>query len=372
MKKFYVLIIVLLLLPYTAVNAFSVDESIDKIADDTQSELFSAIDSDTAKALEAMGIDSLDFDKIYNASFSSLASYFSTDAKEKAQSALKSFSILLCVLLITAAVKSITEHEDSFDCINLIAACAIVLLTVSSISDSINSVLSVLSLSSKFMTAYIPIFALIISLSGNAAAALTYNTVVLAFSQGISAFSNQLGVAVIGAFLCVSIAFSVGEAVNLNRLNSAFNRCISIAVGFVSTAFAAILSIKGVMAASVDSVGVKSVRFLISSMVPVVGSAISEAYSSLLGSINLIKDSVAVIGILAVVIINIPAIIQALFYYISMSLLSVAGESLGMAKLSSLFRSFCIGLKFLLLLVILNVFALVISTGLMLSMKGGA
>lgn len=370
MKKICVFILTLIMfICGTSLAAFA--ENDNEIIDDIDDELFSAIDGDTMDVLDSMGINALDYDSVYNASFSSLISYFSTNVKEKGVTAFKSFFLILSVLLITATLQSMTGVGENEDYINLIVISAVTLLTVGSISGSINSVLSVINLSAKFTAGYIPIFAGIIALSGSAATALTYNTVVLAISEGIAAFSNNLAVSVIGAFFCLSIAFSVNESVNSGKLISAFNKCITVAVGFVSTLFASVLSIKGIMSSSVDSVSVKGLKFLISSMIPVVGSAISEAYSSLLGSINLIKGSVAVVGILAVVIINIPAIAEGLVYYVSMSVLSIVSESLGMGKISTLFKAFCAGIKFLLLLVVLNAFVLIISTGLMLSMKGG-
>ncbi|MCM1364062.1 MAG: stage III sporulation protein AE [Faecalibacterium sp.] len=373
MKKIFVFILMLItLLCSLSLTAWCVDNSESEILQNTADDLFSILDDDTLSALDSMGIDSLNAQQIYNASFSSLIAYFSSNIKEKAQSAFKSFFLMMCVLLITAVIQSVTGVSGNEDYINLITASAITLLTVGSLSGAINSVLSVMDLSAKFMTAYIPIFASLIALSGNAATALTYNTVVLAVSEGISAFSNNFAVSIIGGFFCLSIAFSVNSGVNTNRFVSGFNKCISIAIGFLSTMFASILSIRGIMAAAVDSVSIKGIKFLISSFIPIVGSAITDAYSSLLGSINLIKGSVAVIGILAVVIINIPAIVESLVYYISMSVLSVASECLGMDKSATLFKCFCSGIKFLLLLVILNTFVLVISTGLMLSLKGGS
>ena len=120
-----------------------------------------------------------------------------------------------------------------------------------------------------------------------------------------------------------------------------------------------------------DSVAVKGIRFAISSLVPVLGSSISEAYSSVIGSINLIKGSVAALGIIAVILINIPVLAEILLYHFLLSALSYICDFSGSVTMANTFRSFCCALKILMLLCVFQMFVLIISTGIMLLIKGG-
>lgn len=272
--------------------------------------------------------------------------------------------------MITALAQNVFSAGES-DMFDIVCAAAVCVMSVSGINGALNSVVSVLSLSGSFLKAFVPILAGIVALSGSPSAALTYNTLTLGFAEVISFFSNTAAVGITGAFLCLSIAFSMNGAVNLGRFISAFGKCVSTALGFISSLFAGILGVKGTLSASLDRAGVKSVRFLISSMIPIVGSSISEAYSSIVGSINLIKGSVAAVGILSAVIINTPAVIQALLCCASMNMLSFVSETLSCQRISSLFRCFACAVKVLLLLLVFEMFLLIISTGLVLSFKGG-
>lgn len=368
MKKIiYALIIAVLFLPLFSVEVFCTENSGD-ISENTGEELFSIMDYETLKALEEFGIESIDYTEIYDVSFDTLIDYFSTDIKEKATQAVKLFVTLSAMILIIFAIKTLAD-ESFADIIDLLSTMIITLIVVMNLNSVINSVLSVINVSSKFMMGYIPIFAGLLALSGNPSAALTYNTLALAVCEGISAFSNSIAISIIGVFYCLSISFSMNENFNLSRLVSAFSRVCSVALGFVASVFASFLSIRGIMSANVDTVSAKGIRFIISSAIPVVGSAISDAYSSLLGSLSIIKGSVAFIGILSCLIINIPAITQALLYFTVLSVLSFFCEAASNAKVSQLLKAFAAGIKFLLLIQIFEMFVLIISTGLMMNMK---
>jgi stage III sporulation protein AE len=106
-------------------------------------------------------------------------------------------------------------------------------------------------------------------------------------------------------------------------------------------------------------------------MIPIIGSSISEAYSSLIGSINLIKGSVAIVGILVIIIINIPIIFDVLTYYIIFNLISYVADSLAVKRAADALKCFSSGMRILLLVCIFEMFIVIISTGILLSVKNG-
>ena len=96
---------------------------------------------------------------------------------------------------------------------------------------------------------------------------------------------------------------------------------------------------------------------MLSSLIPIVGSSISEAYSSLLGSINVIKSSVAVVGIIVIMIISLPPLIEGMLYCIAFSILSYICEMFECIQVSNILRTFYSAVRFLILINILEIFA---------------
>ena len=244
-------------------------------------------------------------------------------------------------------------------------------MSVNVISDSLNTVVSVLQTSGKFMLSFAPVYTLIISMSGNTASALTYNTFAVFFAEIISTVISTGAIDFIGCYFCLGISFSMNESINVGKFTTTVNRIINTFLGFIASVFTGYLSLRNILSVSVDRVSVRSIRFLISSLIPVVGSSISEAYSSLLGSINLIKSSVAIVGILVILIINTPIVIETLAYYISFNILSYTSDILSANKTGDIFRIFSRGIRILLLLCIFEMFIMIISIGIILSVKSG-
>lgn len=371
MKKAIVLIsFIIIVVVSTASFAEATDYyDFNELNSELSESLFDSMDENTIKFFENLGINNLDFEKLYKVSFKSLITYFTPELKDRIKDIFSAFFELFSVVLMLSLFNALTDGSSINKSLMLFGSAVVILMGFANISDVINSCLSALKLSSTFMISYIPVFTLIISFSGNPAGALVYNSFVLGFAEFISVIISSGLVEFIGCFLCLAISFSFNEVLNTNRLIGVTNKTVNLILGISGSLFSSMLTIKNVLAVSLDSVSLRGIRLILSSFIPVIGSSISEAYSSILGSINLIKGSVAVIGILAVVIINLPVIIEALLYYISFSALSYISEITGCNRVSDLFKAICCAVRILLLFVVFEMFLLIISTGIILAFR---
>lgn len=369
-KTTYLLIIVLLLLLFNNHNACALDnvDSYD-IDNKIQGELSDVIDTDVKEVLEEIGISEFNADEIYNISFDKISNYFADTLAEKVSANSKSFFQLLSIIIICAAFATIFDLKNEL--YNNVCTIVIVLSSVNMISNSVSATVSILETSGKFSLAFAPIYTLLISLAGNTASALTYNTFVVFISEFISSVIAFFTGDLIGAYFCLGISLSVNEMLSLSKFISIINKAVGTVLGLAASVFTGFLSIRSILSVSLDSVSVKGIRFLISSMIPVVGSSISDAYSSLIGSINLIKGSVAIVGIIVVVIINLPVITENVIIYIGFSVLSYIAECFLSGRTAEVLRLFAGGIRILLLLSLFEMFVITITVGIMLSLKGG-
>lgn len=333
--------------------------------------LFSETDKEIAEVLEDFGIYSLDYDSIYNISFKNVFLYFKDSLEGYLRKGLKLFSEIFAVIILGGTVSLISGGNKYKNILNVLLIPVITLMLVDEINLCLSSALSLLKLNGNFMLSFVPVYAIVIAAAGNPATALTYNSFVLGFAESISALINYGLVDVVGCFFCLSIGFSVSRNINFSRFISAVNRFISFGLGLVSSVFASALSVKGIFASSADSITAKGIRFTVGSLIPVIGSAISEAYSTLIGSIGILKNSVAIIGIFAVVLINIPVVAELTIFNISLNSLSFISEIYDCAELSDALKAFACGIKIIGLLIIFEAFILIITTAIMLTFKGG-
>ena len=367
-KIYCVISIILMMFSLVTTTTYAVE--IENIGEDIQKELVDIIDNDVKEVLDEMGITDFTPDEIYNISLDNVAEYFTETLKNKTIKYSKSFFSLLSIIIICSIFTSVL-NLDKASRYNTICSIVIILSAVNLISGSVSATVSVLESSGKFALAFAPIYTLLISLTGNTASALTYNTFVVFLGELISSVIS-LGLSdIMGIYFCLGISFAMNETTNLNRFISIINRVISTILGFSATIFTGFLSIRSILSVTLDSVSVKGIRFLISSMIPIVGSSISDAYSSLVGSINLIKGSVAFVGIIVIVIINLPILLENLVSYISFSMLSYMADCFMSNRSAEILRFFAGGIRTLLLLSLFEMFIIIITVGVMLSVKGG-
>ena len=118
---------------------------------------------------------------------------------------------LLSVVLLVGFVTMILENEKQKSLLSCLSVTAVTLMMTDSINLCLSSALSLLKLNGNFMASFVPIYAITVAVSGNMTSALTYNTLILAFSEGISALINYGLVDLVGCFFCLSIGTETKE-----------------------------------------------------------------------------------------------------------------------------------------------------------------
>lgn len=101
----------------------------------------------------------------------------------------------------------------------------------------------------------------------------------------------------------VFLAFSVARAVTgeklLKRMGDFVKNGISWSLKVLLTAFTAYMSITGVVSGTTDAAALKATKVTISSVVPVVGSILSDASEAVLVSTGILRNAAGVYGIVA-------------------------------------------------------------------------
>lgn len=149
------------------------------------------------------------------------------------------------------------------------------------------------------------------------------------------------------------------------------SKIIKWIIGFAMTVFSGLLTFKTLITTSADSISTRAVRFTLSSFIPIVGSALSEAYKTIQGSMCLLKTGLGVFVIISVMIVFLPIIIHCLLWIISLNITCGIGNMLGIKGPISIIKS-CSTVLTTLLVIILCVMAIyVISTAIILTMGNG-
>ncbi len=333
--------------------------------------LSSIVDSDTSEKLEEIGLQDFSPDEIFSVSFNKIGEYFSASLRSKTVGIISDFFRIFSILIIFISIKNFFCADNGMS-LTIMGVISVALLSVDISTDIIEVLISTMKTSGSFMLSFIPIYTVLLSIGGNVSSAVSYNTITFSFAQIISMLINSYATDFTGIFISLSLAFSLNSTLNLNRFISSVNKLVSTVIGFLASGFAAMLSVRGVLSATIDSAASKSIKYLIGSLIPVVGSSISDAYSTVLGSINVIKSSIAVAGIIIMLVICVPPILEGVTYCITFSLLSWISEMAELGEITSVLKAIQSVIRTMILLNILQMFILLVSTGILIAVKGGA
>ena len=175
-----------------------------------------------------------------------------------------------------------------------------------------------------------------------------------------------------GAFSAFGVSASLSPELKLIKLADMIKKLTIGVLSFVAAAFSAVLGLKSLLAGSADTLASKGIKLALSSAVPIVGGALSDAYSSIIGSVSLLKSTVGVFGVIAVVMIDLPVVLQLTARIILLKLLGVLSSSMGDDTTGEVLDTLSSALTVINAAVIFTAALFIISTGIVISVKAGA
>ena len=167
----------------------------------------------------------------------------------------------------------------------------------------------------------------------------------------------------------ISVCSSIRRDLNMGSIVSALRNLITKAISALSASFVSYLSLKTAVASRADALGLRSVRFAINSVVPIIGSSISEGLLSIQSYSSLIKTSVGIVGIIAISAIFLPAIINITLWRLSISAANICSKVFFDSESSTVLETFSSVLLIINVLLILSMVTTIISLGILVASK---
>lgn len=247
--------------------------------------------------------------------------------------------VLTAVILLCAAAEALKSgfHADGITRVfGAVSSMCIASAVLKPVCGCIERAAQIIRDSAAFLNGFIPVFCGIITASGQPVTAGTYHLLLFGASQMISQTVSQLLLPLIGVFLAISFTAAAVPQLSLDKIAAAMKKAVNWSLGLMLTVYVGLLSLQSMVATGADTLTVKTAKFVTSSFVPVIGSALSDAMLTAQACLKMLRTSVGVYGILAAVITYLPLLLEILCWYLSMQaaalIASLAGSD-GQAKL---------------------------------------
>ena len=331
------------------------------------------LDEDTYKVLDELGLTDFDYNKIIDFSFSDIADYLKEMIADGVKKPLYSCGIILLIIILSSFFHGFRESVNDSELISLlstVSALVIAVLLVSQLKYSISSACAAISVCADFIFAFVPAFCIIVATSGNTVTAFSTNTLLLSLAQALNFISENIFLPLSNCFLAIGICSGIRSELNLQQLIFNLKKYLTTAISVCATAFVSILSIKTAVSARADAIGLRSMRFAINSVVPVIGGAISEGLLSIQAYSSLIKSSVGIVGIIAVLTVFVPPVLNVSFWRLFLSLCRTVSDIFNDRSVSSVLKAFEDSLLIMNVILILSMVTTIISIGILIAARG--
>lgn len=369
MKKIITIFIISISLVIISTVAVNAEENADESSFLYDlSGIYNSLSDEAKQSLVDIGAASADPNALSEISFNSIVAEILDLAGENVSSPLKgliSITALLLLSSILSAYKS-TLNSDISTALNITTTLCITCAVAVPAISVINNTASVISTASNLMIAYIPIMVVIMATSGHAVSGASYYSMMLAAGEGVGQLSSKVIVPLLNMFLGLSITSSVSPDINLSGFINMFSKAVKWILGFGMTIFTAVLALKQLITSSLDDVSTRAVRFTLNSFIPIVGSALSDAYKTVLGSVGLLKSGVGVFVILSVAVVFLPVILQSIMWIFTLWIGKSTAEVLGLSQPAKLLEAINVVFSTMLAILLCIMSIYIISTAIVL------
>ena len=284
------------------------------------------------------------------------------------------FGALSAVILLCAAVQTLKSgfHADGLERVfAAVSAMCIMAVILEPVTQCVQRVSQTVQDSAAFLNGYIPVFCGVLTVSGQPATAGIYHLLLFGASQMIAQAVSQLILPLIGIFLAFCFVGAMTPDLSLEKLSSALKKLIGWGLGLMLTVYVGLLGLQSMVAAGADSITMKTAKFVTSSFIPVIGSALSDAMMTARACLKLLKTSVGVYGILIAVLTFLPLFLEILCWYLSAQGAAMLGHLAGAKTPAKLMDGIADALGILLSILLLFCLLFIISTTIMLIVGAG-
>lgn len=327
--------------------------------------LFSALDEDTQNALKNIGIDEVDTDLLSELDIGEIFSEAAALLAENSQPPLRCLGICIGIMLLCALVEgsSLTLQEKSQNTVlSLVGTLALTSAIIIPICQTIGRVCETINGVSGFMLLYIPIMAGLMATAGQEVSGASYYGLMMTAGQTVSQISSKLIVPLLNVFLGMSVTTAISPRMNLKAFCDTAYKIAKWILTFITALFVTMLTVQSLVTSSMDSVTNKTLRFAVSTFVPVVGSALGDALTTVSGSLKLLKSGAGVFAIIGASFIFLPVLLECCVWQITLFCTAAAGDIFGLKSLSTLLQAVSKVISMMIALLVCLMFVFVITT----------
>ncbi len=235
---------------------------------------------------------------------------------------------MLAVILLCAMVTQM-ESKLSGQAVTLLGVLALSLLSISNVQTMVGLGRDTLADLQVFTGLLLPVLASSMAASGGVATAGVLYAGSVFVSNILMTLMNHLLVPLIYAYLAISAGHALLDNQSLKQIQKFVKWVITWGLKGVVYGFCGYLTLSGIISGAGDATAIKIAKATMSTVVPVIGSAISGASETVLLTATMVKNGAGIFGMLAVIAICITPLLRLGIQYLVLKITTAVGGTMG-------------------------------------------
>lgn len=245
--------------------------------------------------------------------------------------------MLLSVVLFCGLAEGLKMGEGSpVDVVSMVGSLAVTGLSLGEVGTMIYLGQETIEKISVFSTGLLPVMTVLSTATGGMSAGVVRQGATVLFSGILISIINTILLPLIYGYMAVCCAdASVGNS-GLKKVAGLIKSTVIWFLTSFLLIFVAYLTVSGTIAGSADLVAVRTTKIALSRVVPVVGGILSDAAETVLVGAGVLRGSVGVAGMLAVLSICLAPFLELSIHYLAYRITAALAGTVANSRLSGL------------------------------------
>ena len=236
---------------------------------------------------------------------------------------------ILILSAVFASVRGAIRMTARARVLSSLMQCAVLLSVAETQTALFQSLKTYFSSLTALAGGMLPITGVLYAVGGNVTGATTGSAAMSIFLAVSEFVGGELLFPTIGACMALAIVPVLAPSLNVRSISACIKRTFTFVLGFLMMLLSALLAMRSSLAAKADSVGARTVKYVASSIIPVVGGSVADSLRTVGASVEYLRTTVGVAGILLIVILLLPVLVNVLLTRFVLIVSTSAAELLG-------------------------------------------
>lgn len=210
----------------------------------------------------------------------------------------------------------------------------ITILIIASYTDIVSLCKDTITKLNDFMNMLIPLVLGLLVANGSIVSVSILQPILLVMTSTINVIVANVILPIIFISTMMNLIGNISENIKVSKIPKLLQKTCLWCLEFILIIFIGILSIEGTLGANVDGVTAKAAKSIVSTVIPVVGKALSDATDSILGATLITRNAVGIVGMIAIISIVLNPLISALIMMITYNVASALIEPIVDSRIS--------------------------------------